>query len=106
MKQVNKLRSDEDLFSRIQLLVPFRGQKLEQPDEEAKRKQILQLRNQMIRRFQKQKKCTMDEAKAYLENADFDLKVALQEFEGDEEWEKKNPFTGFSTTPPKVSLFS
>lgn len=90
LKQANKLRSDEELWTRTHILIPYKGQKFEEPNEEERLRRLQQLQQRYIRRFVKLHRCSQEEATLYLEQNQFDFEEASVEYEDDLRWEREN----------------
>jgi len=87
LRAINKLVAD-NLHERIVLKVPVRG--LPNLNTDPKELEAL-FRKRLISRFHKKTKCvTEEEAVFYLENHQFDIDVAIQEYNKDISWEQKN----------------
>eukprot|EP01114_Cavostelium_apophysatum_P014951 TRINITY_DN3990_c0_g1_i1.p1 TRINITY_DN3990_c0_g1~~TRINITY_DN3990_c0_g1_i1.p1 ORF type:complete len:414 (-),score=85.61 TRINITY_DN3990_c0_g1_i1:76-1317(-) len=92
IKSVNKLIRDEDLWTRFQLLIPYRGQEIPQVNEKEREKFKADMKGRLIKRFRRTHAGTTDaEAKYYLKANSWNLEEATKEFKDDKEWEKTNP---------------
>jgi len=86
IKVSNGLYSDA-IWSHIELLIPYRNQKIEELTEEEKEKQEKDRMRLLIRRFQRVTKCNSEaEATYYLDSNQFDFDVALSEYNEDIKW--------------------
>jgi len=96
IKSANKLRKQEELYTRRELLIPYRGQSLEDSLSEEERKKYNQdMKIAYIKRFRRATNSHSDsEAKYYLKSNAWCLELAIQEHKEDSSWERQFP-------PPK-----
>jgi len=92
MKSLNRLSKDEDIWTRLTLKIPFRGQVVEEPTAEEKKQHKRDMKNRLIKRFYRITNCSNEsEAKYYLKTNRWLFDQAMNEYKVDKTWEANNP---------------
>jgi len=91
IKSINKLTKDEDVWTRFELLIPFKGQDVPGMDEKERKKCKQDMKNRLVKRFRRTTSCGENEARYYLKSSKWNIDEALKEFNDDIVWEKSNP---------------
>lgn len=91
IKSANKLTKDEDIWTRFQILIPFRGQEVKDLDVKDKKQWKKDMKARLIKRFRRNAGCGDNEAKYYLKGNNWDFEQSFKEFKDDLIWEKTNP---------------
>jgi hypothetical protein len=91
LRTINKLSTDEQMWGKGYILIPYRGQGLAQHTPEQLRRLAEQARLRKLSKFQRTTKCNQKEAIYYLDVCNWDYDFAIHEYEEDLKWEKKVP---------------
>jgi len=92
LKKINKLTSDQQLWSRTFIKIPAEGRKQEEPSEAEKAQIQAELIRRLVRRFKRNTQSKSDEeAMYYLTTCNFRYDEAVAEYNADIAFEKSNP---------------
>ena len=93
LRQHNNIFSDQLLGARKRILIPgshYAGPALSTPPDPEEEERKTNLRRWMVAT-----KCAdYNVAQLYLKGGDYNLEIAVEAFEADEEWEKSHPLEG------------
>jgi hypothetical protein len=85
---VNRLSKDSDVWSRTQLLIPFKGQSVKPLTEQEKEKLEEDKRRRLVQKFKRATKTNCDhQALYYLDSNGFHFEEAIKEYNNDLKWE-------------------
>lgn len=89
LKNVNNIRGNEkEIFTRSILLIPFKGQEIQQPSIEETKQQKEQMKRRLITKFSYEHKVKANEATYYLELCNWNYEDAINEYKEDLLWSR------------------